>query len=404
MTITFTSDNMTSTEVLDHITTESIGGDDYHVPFEIPQCPPNSTLLNLYFDSDEAIEAFLYSKLDKIIIRTVSPFIIALGLMTNCAFLFTLAMVREMRTYTNVYLANLAFADLFFMFNMAWGYTYLGTTNFRNEAAGYTTAGCVTAVVATYVPYFASLGLITVVGVERFLAICHPLKYRLMATKSRTVKIVMALWFCAFALAALVAPNYSKFQRLCIIWPEKWQNRLPNVIRYCNSVKWQFFYIAAFVQFVPFILALFLDIILYSFIIRCLSQREVSDQGRCNIRLQNQNRKVRNTVAQMLVINGIAFFLCMTPFQLLWFVNILNFSGFKVLDNNTMEILLWISRCMMQLNSAINPIIYGITNTRYRQAFVTALSCSSTTSGISKPERYLNNTSLDQINQDDTRM
>lgn len=102
----------------------SVGEYDYHVPYDIPDCPAKSRFLNLHFYIDEWIETLLYSKTDKIMITMVFPFIVTLGLLANSAFLFTLARVREMRTTINFYLANLAFADLFYVIVTAVNYFY----------------------------------------------------------------------------------------------------------------------------------------------------------------------------------------------------------------------------------------------------------------------------------------
>ena len=356
-------------------------GDDNErgfIPYETPDCPAGSRLYPLSHLPDETIQTFLYTMTDKVMITIILPGIIVLGLFTNFAFLFTLVKVREMRTITNFYLANLAFADLMFVIVVGVKniYKYIWSPDVQRGDPWKTVAGCSAINVATYTSYFASIWLITLVSIERFLAICYPLKHRMINTKSRTVKVVLATWVTAISFTAIVAPRYTNHQTYCIIWPEKWQNRLPTALNFCNSIKWQFFDIASIFQFVPFILALFGNSLLYGLIIRRLSQREVSDKSGS----KSQAERVRNMVARMLVINGIAFFLCLSPFQfynMYYFVR-RNCSGnCKVFDDRNMYILGWFGRCSSALNSAINPIIYGAINARYRQAFRKALLCDS---------------------------
>ena len=112
-----------------------------------------------------------------------------------------------------------------------------------------------------------------------------------------------------------MAPNYTNHEVLCLVWPEKWQHRLPTV-NYCNAVTWHFIEILAILHFAPFAIALILNTILYALIIFRLNQRDISDDGNETKGLKSQADKVRNAVARMLVINGIVFFLCLAPWQL----------------------------------------------------------------------------------------
>ena len=183
--------------------------------------------------------------------------------------------------------------------------------------------------------------------------------------------MVLATWLIALALTALVAPNYTKHEVLCLLWPGKWQHRLPTVINYCNAVTRHFIDISAILQFAPFAIALILNTILYALIIIRLSQRAISDDGNETKGLKSQADKVRNAVTRMLVINGIVFFLCLAPWQIynMYYFVLRNCVGCRALDENHVYVLRWIGRCLNVLNSAINPVIYSATNARYRRAF-----------------------------------
>ena len=339
-----------------------------------PNCPETSSFLVLHHYPDELIEPLLYTQTDKFIITIVFPLIITLGVLANSAFLFTIARVREMRTLTNFYLTNLAFADLLFVVITAvnYFYKYTWSPDFQRGSPWATSAGCTLMAAASYIPYMASIGLVTLVSIERFLAICFPLSHRKVNTKSRTVRLVIMAWLIAIAFAAVVAPNYAVLQTYCIIWPEKWQARLPLVVNYCISMKEEFRDIAAIFEFVPFIIALVLNTTLYALIITRLSQRYVSDSKDDPLKSQAQN--VRNMVARMLVISGIAFLFCLSPYQVynMYYFAINNCRGCKNLPAGRIYVLFWVGRCLSVLNSAINPFLYGVTNRRYRQAFVTA--------------------------------
>ena len=345
-----------------------------------PNCPETSSFLVLYHYPDEWIEPLLYTQTDKFMITIVFPLIITLGVLANSAFLFTIARIREMRTLTNFYLANLAFADLFFVIITAvnYFYKYTWSPDFQRGSPWATSAVCTLMAAASYTPYIASIGLVTLVSIERFLAICFPLLHRRINTKSRTVRLIIMAWLIAIAFTAVVAPKYAILQTFCIIWPETWQDRLPLVVNNCISVKEKFRDIAAIFEFVPFIIALILNTILYALIIARLSQRgNVSENKDDQMKAQAQT--VRNMVARMLVINGIAFFVCLSPYQVyqMYFFVINNCKECTNLSREGISVLFWVGRCLSVLNSAINPVIYGVTNAKYRQAFSSAIGCSS---------------------------
>ena len=66
-------------------------------------------------DTEEQVELYVYTPLEKIVNTYILPVIMAVGLLTNIAFLFVVARVHRMRTVVNVYLVSLAFADILFL-------------------------------------------------------------------------------------------------------------------------------------------------------------------------------------------------------------------------------------------------------------------------------------------------
>ena len=99
-----------------------------------------------------------------------------------------------------------------------------------------------------------------------------------------------------------------------------------------------------------YVVTLTIDIFIYRNIIVRLNNRAVS---------KKQAEKTRNTVARMLITNGILFFSCLGPMQLVH--DLLDFvestTSYRVLDNNQYQALLQFSRCLLLLNSIINPYV-----------------------------------------------
>ncbi len=137
----------------------------------------NSSECDLSVSGKDA-EVFIYTDFNRIFVILVVPIITAFGVFTNGVFLFTLYRVREMRTVTNFFLANLAIADgcLLLCSSFQW------IISFKNSPldvgmAFRTSIGCALPNYLVYVFYFASIFLVSVVIVERYAAICHPMMY-----------------------------------------------------------------------------------------------------------------------------------------------------------------------------------------------------------------------------------
>ena len=369
-------ENLTSAPVNDG----NDGGSEHALPYEIPDCPPGSLLQNLFYIPDWLVRTFFYTTTDHIITTKIYPVIFTIGILTNTAFLFTVARIPQMRTTPNFYLVNVACADLILILTKGINsfYRYIWSSDIRRAVPYKSAASCALIYSLAYLGFYASICLVTLISIERFLAICLPLKHRMMNNKGHAIKMVCGAWFVAIAFLGLSVPYHSSHYYFCIIWPAKWQHRLPVVMNICTSSHEAFSYIIVFAQIIPFALAFILNTVLYFLIIRRLSNRDVAKGGEKGDQ-QKQADKVRNAVTRMLIITGIVFFLCLAPFQFynLYLLMVEFADGKQLFDPDKMAVLAYVSRILDLVNSSVNPIIYSATNPRYRQAFLVAFGCGS---------------------------
>ena len=317
----------------------------------------------------------LYSYTDAVIISIVNPCILTLGLLGNLAFLFVMARIRRMWTVTNMYLINMAVADTAFLtvaVSVKLANYIASPVNPDRSTLGH--AGCIITVVLLDISYFASVFLVTLVSLEKFYAICRPVQHRLIGGKKRTAKLVVGAWLLALAFALVLLPTWVVYSKFCIVWPQKEEYRnLPESIKISLSITEWYTYFHDIFQTVPFFVALIINLGLYVKIIHRLSSRVSTVSSEPNA--QNARRqKVRNQVALMLVINGVAFFVCLAPFEVVSFI--LTFAGTGTLTEDQINTALWVGRIFAYINSVINPLIYNLTNPRYRQAFYEAFTCN----------------------------
>ena len=341
-------------------------------------CNHDNTL-NFTVES-EAIEQ-LYDKSSTIWVLYIMPVVLSLGLVSNGTFLLVVCRIRSMWTTTNAYLVNLAISDITFLIfavsdkiikhNLSpvfYDETYLGSI------------GCCVWMFVVDFAYFASLSLVSLVSLEKYYAICTPVKHRLFKSgRARTIRCILSGWFGSLLLASGLIPAHSAYTTLCTIWPKSEEFfYLPDQISYCGPVSTIAAHIGNGCQTVPFFTGLFFNFSLYFMIIKRLHDRtSPQDQESLNNSHLNINNRthVRNQVAKMLVVNGVVFFCCLAPFEILSFSRMISgLTGKRLLEDDMFDSLLQASRTMAYMNAALNPFVYCLCNLRYRRAFMSSFS------------------------------
>lgn len=126
--------------------------------------------------------------------KVVSVFFVTLicgvGIVGNVMIILVVLTTKHMRTPTNCYLVSLAAADLMVL-------TAAGLPNITEALYGQWVFGYVGCLGITYFQYLginASSCSITAFTVERYIAICHPIKAQFLCTLSRAKKIILLVW------------------------------------------------------------------------------------------------------------------------------------------------------------------------------------------------------------------
>ena len=337
---------------------------------------------NFVLSSEDAI-LYMYTSFKKAFILLVVPIIVAFGLLGNAALLFVVYRVQEMRTITNFYLSNLAVSDALLLVNGALGYIWGYFAQPIDYAPTSFPTGFLCAMIGlcTYLCYFTSVFMVILVTFERYLAICHPVAHRLVKGKSFTARMTAGAWFMSLVMAC-VCLDVHETETICINWPDSNDfNGMPSDFIVCKlETKCSWCWPAlAVVDFAQFALAVIVSVLMYGRIIYTLSAR--SDAFHSGKGSDKQTTvmmlRAKNQIARMLILNGTVFFLCLAPFEVVNLYHFFNWwAGFKLFGTEEKSLLLWLGRVAMLLNSAINPILYNVSNERYRKAFAEAFSCS----------------------------
>nr|QXU63185.1 sulfakinin receptor [Dendroctonus armandi] len=125
---------------------------------------------------------------------TLYAIIFLLAVIGNALIILTLAQNRRMRTVTNLFLLNLAFSDLL-LGVLCMPFTLTGYI-LRDFVLGEAMCKLIPFLQACLVA--VSAWTLVAISVERYYAICHPLRSLSWQTLSHAYKTILSIWLCSF--------------------------------------------------------------------------------------------------------------------------------------------------------------------------------------------------------------
>ncbi|CAN9493119.1 unnamed protein product [Ophioblennius macclurei] len=309
---------------------------------------------------------------DSLEYKTVSVFLVLLvcgvGIVGNVMVVLVVLTTRHMRTPTNCYLVSLAIADLTVL-------VAAGLPNVSDSLTGtwvFGHAGCLGITYLQYLGINVSSCSITAFTVERYIAICHPIKAQTVCTVSRAKRIIAGVWIftCVYCMLwfFLVDIQVKEDGHVLCGYKVKRELYLPIYL-----IDFAIFYV------IPLLLA----IVLYALIARVLylsplpnhpdaagattlrrSCREVPEGGRGGRPGRPKSAlSSRKQVTKMLAVVVILFAVLWMPYRTLVLIN--SFVAAPFLD----DWFILFCRTCIYANSAINPVIYNAMSQKFRSAF-----------------------------------
>ncbi len=307
----------------------------------------------------------IYSTNSAVIFLIGGTIVFALGAFGNGTFLLSVLKAPAMKSSATAFLSNVAIADAFFLAHITlWGYLDYWTSDVAFDHPVGSNLGCYALLMATSVPYHVSLVFVTLISVERYLAICKPMKHRVMRGTKRTYKMIASGWLIGIALA-LVRVIGNKLLPTCILWPAVEEfSHLPVHVSFCDSYMAHPHIMAISTYFVFLSINWFLSVKILS----ALKNRGELTSG------QEQVQTARTQVTRTLLVNNITFFLCQFPMRIAHFNKTFGYlSNITLLDEDQYQAVFIIGYICLLLNSCINPIIYVCCCRIYRRAMAGAL-------------------------------
>ncbi|NXI47701.1 NK1R protein, partial [Galbula dea] len=275
--------------------------------------------------------------------------IVVVSVVGNVVVMWIILAHKRMRTVTNYFLVNLAFAEASMSaFNTVVNFTYA----IHNEWY-YGLLYCKFHNFFPIAAVFASIYSMTAIALDRYMAIIHPLQPRLSATATKVV--IGVIWLLAFLLA-FPQGYYSVMEELpgrlvCLVeWPEHSTNVYGKTYHFCMTIL---------IYFLP----LLVIGCAYTVVGVTLWASEIP--GDSSNRYHEQVSAKRKVVKMMITV-VCTFALCWLPYHIYFTLQYFNPEWY--LQKFIQQVYLAIMWLAMS-STMYNPIIYCCLNDRFRVGF-----------------------------------
>nr|6KO5_A Chain A, Chimera of Soluble cytochrome b562 and Growth hormone secretagogue receptor type 1 [synthetic construct] len=302
---------------------------------------------------DELLQLFPAPLLAGVTATCVALFVV--GIAGNLLTMLVVSRFRELRTTTNLYLSSMAFSDLLIFLCMPldlvrlWQYRPWNFGDLLCKLFQFVSESCTYAKVLT----------ITALSVERYFAICFPLRAKVVVTKGRVKLVIFVIWAVAFCSAGPI---------FVLVGVEHEQGTDPWDTNECRptefAVRSGLLTVMVWVSSIFFFLPVFCLTVLYSLIGRKLWRRRRGDAV-VGASLRDQNHK---QTVKMLAVVVFAFILCWLPFHVGRYLFSKSFEPGSLEIAQISQYCNLVSFVLFYLSAAINPILYNIMSKKYRVA------------------------------------
>ncbi|XP_055954384.1 QRFP-like peptide receptor [Patella vulgata] len=288
-----------------------------------------------------------------------------LDIVGNSLVLLIIYLNKKMRTTTNVLILNLAVSDLMVGVFCMW--VHVG-----NQMTSEWIFGDIVCKVNTFIQVLAltsSVLTLTVISVERFMAIVFPFKAKWSPWV--TGGIVIVDWLAAIAVAA---PHLAVRHQHEQIWKDRHEVWCEEVWdKYYKDEKCTSYEPGKIIYYVieatvMYFLPILIMIVAYTVISVKLLIRKAP--GAVISATASAQERAKRKVIKMLVAVLVVFIVCWTPQQV-----ILLWDLFRAKPPDYVQPLKYMALYIAYFNSAMNPILYGGFNENFRKGFSEAFRC-----------------------------
>nr|QCQ73750.1 somatostatin receptor type 5 [Epinephelus akaara] len=285
-----------------------------------------------------------------VFIPLIYGIVCVVGLIGNTLVIHVIVNYTKNESVTNIYILNLAIADELFML----GLPFLAV---QNALLFWPFGSLMCRVVMTVdaINQFTSIFCLTVMSVDRYLAVVHPIR-SFWWRRPRVAKAISAtVWAGSFVvvLPVVVFADVLKDDGNCsIVWPEPAEVWKTSFIVYACTVGF----------FCPLL------VICLCYLLIVIKVRSVAKRAQAT---SSRRRRSERKITRMVVVVVAVFVFCWLPFYVLNIVNLL-----VVLPGDFRGLYFFVV-VLSYANSCANPILYGFLSDNFKRGFRKALCGAS---------------------------
>uniref|UniRef100_A0A3B4AML0 G-protein coupled receptors family 1 profile domain-containing protein n=1 Tax=Periophthalmus magnuspinnatus TaxID=409849 RepID=A0A3B4AML0_9GOBI len=280
------------------------------------------------------------------IITAVYSVVFVVGLFGNCLVMYVIVRYTKMKTATNIYIFNLALADALVTTAMPFQ-----STDYMLNSWPFGEVVCKVFIAIDYYNMFTSIFTLTMMSVDRYVAVCHPVKALDFRTPVKAKMINVCIWILssaagipAFVLGGTQTNSEPSISPCALQFPE------PYV--YWDTLMKVCVFVFAFV--VP----VFIITVCYSLmVLRLKSVRMLSGS-------REKDRNLRR-ITRLVVVVVAVFVVCWTPIHIFILVKAL----VSIPESIAITAAYFFCVALGYTNSSLNPILYAFLDENFKRCF-----------------------------------
>ncbi|XP_025128660.3 CX3C chemokine receptor 1 isoform X3 [Bubalus bubalis] len=298
---------------------------------------PESTSENFeYYDFAEACDMGDIVALGTVFVVILYSLVFAFGLVGNLLVVFALINSQRSKSITDIYLLNLALSDLLFVATLPFW------THYVISEQGLHHATCKLITAFFFIGFFGGIFFITVISVDRFLAIVLAANSMNNRTVQHGVTISLGVWAAAILVATPQFMFTKEKENECFgDYPEILQEIWPVIL---NTE----------INFLGFLLPLLIMSYCYFRIMRTL--------------FSCKNHKKAKAI-RLIFLVVVVFFLFWTPYNVMIFLQTLNLYDFfpKCDVKRDLKLAINVTETIAFSHCCLNPLIYAFAGEKFRR-------------------------------------
>ncbi|XP_066479913.1 kappa-type opioid receptor [Tiliqua scincoides] len=282
-----------------------------------------------------------------IIITAVYSMVFVVGLVGNSLVMFVIIRYTKMKTATNIYIFNLALADALVTTTMPFQ-----STEYLMNSWPFGDVLCKIVISIDYYNMFTSIFTLTMMSVDRYVAVCHPVKALDFRTplKAKIINICIWLLSSSVGISAIVLGGTK-------VREDTGSTECSLQFPDDDYVWWDIFMkICVFVF--AFIIPVLIIVVCYTLmILRLKSVRLLSGS-------REKDRNLRRITRLVLVVVAV-FIICWTPIHIFVLVEALG----DVSHSTAAISSYYFCIALGYTNSSLNPILYAFLDENFKRCF-----------------------------------